>query len=81
MAELERCPSCDGKAGVYLRYDLPPKFSVACSKCGFEMAFSYESYDYAVEQWNRRAFLDLWGKRSPDSPGDHMVLEGSDRDG
>lgn len=74
---IKPCPTCGGRAGVYQRYDVPPLWSVACTKCGIEPPLPYGSYDYAVKQWNRRAFLGLWAKRPPTDGGAHMVLEGS----
>ena len=75
MADLKPCPECGGKAGVYKRYDVPPLWSVACTKCGLEQAFPFGSYEFAVKQWNIRSFRGLWKKRPPESPGDHMVLD------
>ena len=72
---IKPCPFCNGKAGVYQRYDVPPMWSVACTKCGTEPPLPYGSYEYAVNQWNRRAFLGLWRERPKSDGGHHMVLD------
>ena len=75
MEELKPCPSCGGEAGAYMRYDYPPRWAIACSKCGIESPLTFGSYDYAIKMWNRRAFVGLWKRRPPESPGHHMVLD------
>lgn len=78
LVDLKPCPKseCGGRAGIYLRYDLPvPRWAVCCSKCGIEMPMTSTSYDAAVTMWNSRIMLDLWRKRPPEDPGHHMVLE------
>ena len=74
-AILEPCPNCGGKAGIYLKFDYPPLWAVACVKCGIEPPFTSSSYDAAVNGWKRRSFLEMWRKPQPDEPGHNIVLE------